>query len=105
MCGWCAGRFRRIAIQVGVSCWPGMVKSLLMASPPKPPWQITARDPAELFSQFGLLGIRTPGRTGPKDQFAEEIYCLRPYLFPLADSGFLQVPPTPPKCENPPFNM
>jgi len=80
-----------------------MVKSLLMASPPKPPWQITARDPAELFSQFGLLGIRTPGRTGPKDQFAEEIYCLRRYLFPLADSGLLRFPLTAAKSETPDF--
>lgn len=80
-----------------------MVKSFFMASKPKPPWQITVRDPAELFSQFGLLGIRVPGRTEPKDQFAEEIYCLRRYLFPLADSGLLRFPFTATKSETPDF--
>lgn len=81
-----------------------MLKSLLMASSPKVPWQITVRDPADLISQFGLLGIRVPGRTQPKDQFAEEkIYCLRRYLFPLADNGLLTFPLTAAKSETPDF--
>jgi hypothetical protein len=32
-------------------------------------------------SPNSALGIRFPGRIEPKDQFAEEIYCLRRYLF------------------------
>jgi hypothetical protein len=80
-----------------------MLKSLPMASLPKEPWRISARDKAELSSQFGLLGIRVPRRTEPKDQFAEEIYCLRRYLFPLADSGLLRFPVSAAKSETPDF--
>lgn len=74
-----------------------------MESPPKTSWRISARDKTELFSQFGSLGIRVPGRTEPKDQFAEEIYCLRRYLFPLADGGLLRFPITAAKTETPDF--
>lgn len=74
-----------------------------MASTPKAPWRIFARDKTELFSEFGSLGIRVPGRTEPKDQFAEEIYCLRRYLFPLADGGLLRFPITVAKSETPDF--
>jgi hypothetical protein len=80
-----------------------MLKSLLMASSPTPPWQITARDPADLFSQFGSFGISVPGRTEPKDQFAEEMYCLRRYLYPLVDSGLVRFPFTVAKSETPDF--
>jgi hypothetical protein len=82
---------------------PALLESLTMESPPKTSWRISARDRAELFSQFGSLGIRVPGRTEPKDQFAEEIYCLRRYLFPLADGGLLRFPITVAKTETPDF--
>ena len=80
-----------------------MLKSPVMASPPKVPWRISARDKAELLSQFGSLGIRVPDRTKPKNQFAEEMYCLRRYLFPLADAGLLMFPLTAAKSETPDF--
>ena len=74
-----------------------------MASPPKVPWRISARDKAELLSQFGSLGMRVPDRTEPKNQFAEEMYYLRRYLFPLADAGLLMFPLTAAKSETPDF--
>jgi hypothetical protein len=74
-----------------------------MASSPKAPWRISARDKFELFSQFGSLRIRVPDRTQPRDQFAEEMYCLRRYLFPLADNGLLKFPLTAAKSETPDF--
>jgi hypothetical protein len=80
-----------------------MLKSIVMASPPKLPWRISARDKTELLSQFGSLGIRVPDRTEPKNQFAEEMYCLRRYLFPLADAGLLMFPLTAAKSETPDF--
>ena len=80
-----------------------MLTLLLMASPLKAPWRISARDKVELFSQFGSLGIRVPDRTKPKDQFAEEMYCLRRYLFPLAHNGLLKFPLTAAKSETPDF--
>jgi hypothetical protein len=76
-----------------------------MASLTKALWQITARDPAELFSQFGSVGIRVPARTEPKDQFAEEMYCLRRYLFPLAHNGLLRFPLMTVKNETPDFTL
>jgi hypothetical protein len=80
-----------------------MLKSVTMASTLKTPWRISARDKLELFSQFGSLGIRVPDRTEPKDQFAEEIYCLRRYLFPLAHNALLKFPVTAAKSETPDF--
>jgi hypothetical protein len=74
-----------------------------MATPTKSVWQITAGDPVELFAQFGAVGIRVPARTEPKDQFAEEMYCLRRYLFPLAHNGLLRFPLTAVKSETPDF--
>lgn len=44
------------------------------------------------MTKFGTLGISVPGRSQPKDQFAEEVYCLRRYLFPLANAGLLEFP-------------
>jgi hypothetical protein len=57
-------------------------------------WAITAGNVAELVANFGTLGVSVPGRTERKDQFAEEVYCLRRYLFPLAYSGLLEFPIT-----------
>jgi hypothetical protein len=53
-------------------------------------WRISADNPPDLMTKFGTLGISVPDRTQPKDQFAEEVYCLRRYLFPLANAGFLE---------------
>jgi hypothetical protein len=82
---------------------PRVLKLFDMASLPKAPWRISADDTAELFSQFGSLGIRVPRRTEAKDQFAEEIYCLRRYLFPLADNNLLRFPIAVAKTESPDF--
>jgi hypothetical protein len=80
-----------------------MLKLIPMVSTLKAPWRISACDKFELFSQFGSLGIRVPDRTQPKDQFAEEMYCLRRYLFPLAHDGLLKFPLTVAKSETPDF--
>jgi hypothetical protein len=66
-------------------------------------WRIAARNPVDLISQFGSLGIRVPARTEPKDQLAEEMYCIRRYLFSLADNGLLPFPLTVIKQETPDF--
>lgn len=67
------------------------------------PWTITAADSADLRRQFGTLGIRVPTRSEPKDQFAEEVYCLRRFLFPAAEKGLLTFPITATKHETPDF--
>jgi hypothetical protein len=66
-------------------------------------WQITAQNATELTANFGGLGISVPERTKQKDQFAEEIYCLRRYLFPLANRGLLDFPIELVKRETPDF--
>lgn len=66
-------------------------------------WTITASDSADLLRQFGTLGIRVPTRSEPKDQFAEEMYCLRRLLFPAAKKGLLAFPLTVAKHETPDF--
>ena len=81
----------------------GCYNSARMATPTTNVWQITARDPVELSARFGAVGIRVPARTEPKDQFAEEMYCLRRYLFPLAHRGLLRFPLTVVKSETPDF--
>jgi hypothetical protein len=53
-------------------------------------WAITAGSVAELVPNFGAFGVSVSARTERKDQFAEEVYCLRRYLFPLAHSGLLE---------------
>jgi hypothetical protein len=68
------------ALAVALSQMP---RNSCMASPTSISWRITAHDEGELFSQFGAFGIRVSGRTEPKDQFAEEMYCLRRFLFHL----------------------
>jgi hypothetical protein len=64
-------------------------------------WQIKVVDKAELFAQS--FGIRVPPRTAPKDQLAEEVYCLRRLLFPLAETGLLPFPLIITKSESPDF--
>jgi hypothetical protein len=66
-------------------------------------WRMTARNVAELSAGFGGLGINVPPRTERKDQFAEELRCLRRYLFPLADKGLLEFPIEVVKHEPPDF--
>jgi hypothetical protein len=66
-------------------------------------WQITAQNATELTANFGGLGISVPERTKQKDQFAEEIYCLRRYLFALANKGLLEFPIELVKGETPDF--
>jgi len=66
-------------------------------------WQITAGNTAELAANFNAFGITVPARTEKKDQFAEEVYCLRRYLFPLAHSGLLEFPIEIVKHETPDF--
>jgi hypothetical protein len=66
-------------------------------------WHITAGDMAALVANFGALGITVPPRMQKKDQFAEEVYCLRRYLFPLAHSGLLEFPIEIVKYETPDF--
>jgi hypothetical protein len=56
-----------------------------------------------LTANFHGLGISVPERTKQKDQFAEEIYCLRRYLFPLANKGLLEFPIELVKAETPDF--
>jgi hypothetical protein len=76
-----------------------------LATPPKKAWQISAQDRTGLFSEFGEYGISVPDRTQPKDPFAEELYCLRRFLFPLAESGRLEFPITVTKGESPDFRL
>jgi hypothetical protein len=66
-------------------------------------WAIAAGSVAELAASFGTLGVSVPLRTEKKDQFAEEVYCLRRYLFPLAHNGLLEFPITVSKQETPDF--
>jgi hypothetical protein len=66
-------------------------------------WQITAGNLAELTANFGSFGISVPARTEKKDQFAEEVHCLRRYLFSLAHNGLLKFPITVAKHETPDF--
>lgn len=66
-------------------------------------WQILAQGESDLRAKFGTLGISVPDRTQPKDQFAEELYCLRRYLFPLADGDLLKFPIEIAKRETPDF--
>lgn len=74
-----------------------------MHSPPGVQWHITIRDPADLRTQFGTVGAAVPTRNEPKDQFAEEAYCLRRYLVALADAGVLTFPVIVSKGETPDF--
>jgi len=55
-------------------------------------WRIAAENTADLMGKFETLGITIPDRMRPKDQFAEEVYCLRRYLFPVANAGLLEFP-------------
>jgi hypothetical protein len=66
-------------------------------------WKITAQNAGELAVNFGSLGIRVPARTDKKDQFAEEMYCLRRYLFPVANNGLVAFPIELVKQETPDF--
>src|SRR5262252_6744286 len=66
-------------------------------------WRMTARNVAELSAGFSGLGISVPPRTERKDQFAEEVRCLRRYLFPLADKGLFEFPIEVVKHEPPDF--
>jgi hypothetical protein len=66
-------------------------------------WRLTAGSAAELAANFGAFGITVPTRIEKKDQFAEEAYCLRRYLFPLAHSGLLEFPIEIVKHETPDF--
>jgi len=64
---------------------------------------ISAGHRDELVRQFGSLGTSVPPRTDPKDQLAEEWYCLRRYLFVLAVEGSLRYPLDVRKSESPDF--
>jgi hypothetical protein len=76
-----------------------------MTLSPKDKWRLFAHDPADLFSKFSKLGLRIPGRSEPKNQFAEEMYCIRRYLFPLAHKSLLQFPLQVTKSEAPDFML
>jgi hypothetical protein len=70
-----------------------------------PKWSVQARDKGELLQRFEAVGIAVPPRTSGKNQDAEEMYCLRRYLLPLAEEGFLRYPLSIAKGERPDFDI
>jgi hypothetical protein len=68
-----------------------------------PDWKIVAHDKEDLFREFGSLGVRVPPRDEPKDQMAEEFFCMRRCLFASAEQGLLAYPFSARKGESPDF--